>query len=180
MTAIVVFSLPGPTLFAGRTQCVNYGNTAVVAKLIATRLARQVILLQVTPAYPTSYPALLAQTRAELNGTASPQITTAVPYWEREQLVFLGFPVWWGRLPRPVAVWAQRQAWAGKRLMPFCTHEGSGFGNSLAELAQLAPASQLGPGLALRGTRATSGQAAVDHWLIRSGFKKAKEHVHDS
>lgn len=180
MTAIVVFSLPGQTLWAGRTQCVNYGNTAVVAKFIAASMQAQVSPLQATPAYPANYPALLAQTRAELAGTASPQLSTVVPHWATEQLVFLGFPVWWGGLPRPVATWVQRQDWAGKRLLPFCTHEGSGFGNSLAELAQLAPASQLGLGLALRGTRATSGQVAVDHWLIRSGSTQTKEHVHDS
>lgn len=67
----------------------------------------------------------------------------------------------------PMAVWTFLESgdFAGKRILPFCTHEGSGMGSSEADLRGLCPGAVLGRGLALRGAAAGSAQAEIREWL---------------
>ena len=53
-------------------------------------------------------------------------------------VIFLGFPIWWGREPSVVDTFLEACDFAGKRIVPFCTSGGSGFGRTAERLRALA------------------------------------------
>lgn len=53
----------------------------------------------------------------------------------------------------------------GKIIFPFCTHEGSGFGNSLEDFKKTCPEALIYPGLAIRGSRVNKADTAIQNWV---------------
>ena len=53
--------------------------------------------------------------------------------------IFLGFPNWWNTLPMPVVGFLKHYSWQGKRIIPFVTSGGGGFGQGLDDLRKLCP-----------------------------------------
>lgn len=46
------------------------------------------------------------------------------------EVIFVGYPIWWGKAPKIVEAFFQQYDWKGKTIIPFCTSGGSGFGSS--------------------------------------------------
>lgn len=67
-------------------------------------------------------------------------------------IVFVGFPNWWGTLPMAFFSFLEQYRLDGKTVIPFCTHEGSRFGRSLDDLRANCGSARLLDGLALRGS----------------------------
>ena len=65
--------------------------------------------------------------------------------------VFLGYPIWWGREPSVVDTFLTAHDFSGKRIVPFCTSGGSGFGNK-ARLQELAAGALVEDGRRMGGT----------------------------
>ena len=55
----------------------------------------------------------------------------------RYDVVFLGFPIWWGREPSIVDSFLDAHDLAGKRIIPFCTSGSSGIGNTAERIRGL-------------------------------------------
>ena len=53
-------------------------------------------------------------------------------------VVFVGFPIWWGREPSIINSFVEAHDLSGKRVIPFCTSGGGGFANR-AQLEKLIP-----------------------------------------
>lgn len=163
--AVVYFSRPGENLYGGTCQFLNQGNTLLVARQIAVSLQRPLVALQPVRAYETAYKTVLQRTQQELQQQQLPALKPLPQSLGQVTQLYLGFPVWWGHLPRPVVTFLKQQYALQVTLTPFCTHEGSHFGSTISELKQLVPAAELQPGLAIRGTNAWCAQRAIQHWL---------------
>ncbi|WP_412989366.1 flavodoxin [Pediococcus siamensis] len=166
MPVVVFFSHNGETLLDGRHQQVSFGNTEVVAKLISQKVNAEVSQLVPVLPYPIDYQATLTRSKAELEKHQFPEFEPLKVDFRKEDEIFIGFPVWWGTLPMIVQHFLMATDLNSKIIYPFCTHEGSGFGRSKQELQRLLPATaQLQTGLAVRGSRVTCAQCAVNNWL---------------
>ena len=63
--------------------------------------------------------------------------------------------------------------WAGKTVVPFMTHEGSGMGHSEADIRRLCPRSTVPDGLAVRGSAVRNSKNEVGRWVrarLKNGF----------
>lgn len=58
----------------------------------------------------------------------------------------------------------KRYDFSGKRVRPFCTHEGGGFGRSLEDIRALCPGAVIGPGIAIRGSDIMQSLGKIEHW----------------
>ncbi|HIY96487.1 MAG TPA: hypothetical protein H9729_02250 [Candidatus Borkfalkia excrementigallinarum] len=63
---------------------------------------------------------------------------TAVAGWENYDVVFIGYPIWWGIAAWPVNGFVEANDFTGKTVIPFCTSASSGLGQSGALLEELA------------------------------------------
>ena len=74
----------------------------------------------------------------EMNDPSSrPAISGGVENMEQYDIVFIGYPIWWGEAPRIVSTFMESYDFSGKTLIPFCTSGGSGLGSSASNLAEL-------------------------------------------
>ena len=73
----------------------------------------------------------------------------------------------------PVASFLEEYEFKGKRILPFCSHGGGRFGQSLTAIAKLAPDSELGEGLSVHYSGGADLPEEIKVWLdankIRNG-----------
>ena len=79
-------------------------------------------------------------------------------------MIFLGYPNWNADLPMPLYTFLESYDFAGKTIVPFVTHGGSGFSRTISTIQSLQPeATVLEDGFSVaRSNMATSAQAAMD------------------
>jgi flavodoxin len=56
---------------------------------------------------------------------------------EGYDIVFLGYPIWWGQAPRIISTFLESYAFSRKTIVPFCTSGSSGIGSSAENLHTL-------------------------------------------
>ena len=71
----------------------------------------------------------------------------------------------------PVASFLEEYDLAGKRIIPFCSHGGGRFGQSLTAIAKLAPESDIGEGLSVHYSGGSELPGDVSGWLKRNGIE---------
>lgn len=115
--------------------------------------------------YPTDYDSVVDQTKQEQEDNYRPQLKTKVENMDSYDVVFIGYPNWWGTMPMPVFTFLEEYDFSGKTIIPFCTHEGSGLGRSVEDITELCPQSTILDGLAIRGSSVKTAQDDVSEWL---------------
>ena len=69
---------------------------------------------------------------------ARPVISGSVENMDQYDIVFLGYPIWWGEAPRIISTFLESYDFSGKKVIPFCTSGSSGIGSSASNLHRLA------------------------------------------
>lgn len=148
---VVYFSRTGEQYEVG---VIEKGNTAIVADMIKeTTGADSFEILPKEDNYPNTYDELTKVAKEEQNKNARPAIAGEVPDLSKCSTVFIGAPVWWGDWPMIMYTFFEENAdaLAGKTLIPFSTHGGSGLSGFDEKLASACPDSTVGEGLAISG-----------------------------
>lgn len=72
-----------------------------------------------------------SRSSVEMNDpSARPEIANSVPNMDAYETVIIGFPIWWGVVPRIIDAFLESYDSSGKTIIPFCTSGGSGVGRS--------------------------------------------------
>ena len=173
-TLVVYFSRTGEQYTVG---VIEEGNTAIVAKMIAEQTGADLFeLLPAEDRYPMTYAELTDVAKQEQNDNARPAYAGQVPDLSRYDTIFIGAPVWWGDWPMILYTFFENNAegLAGKTLIPFSTHEGSGLSGFDRKLAAACPNSTVGEGLAIRGNDCQNDKESVRQrvtdWLSGLGY----------
>jgi flavodoxin len=141
------------------------GNTRVIAHLIHENIGGDIFEIVAVDPYPSDYDAVVEKARKELREEYRPKLKTKVESMESYNVVFVGYPIWWGTIPMPVATFLSEYDFSGKTIIPFCTHEGSSLGRSVTDIKELCPQSTILEGLAVRGRDVKNAQNEVSEWL---------------
>ena len=107
---------------------ITKGNTKIIAEIIAAKTGAD--LFEIKPAedkYPAGYTELTKYAKTELQNNERPEIAGDVKNFADYGTIFIGYPVWWGDKPMPVYTFIEKHDFKGKTIIPFATHEGSGF-----------------------------------------------------
>ena len=171
---VVYFSHTGENYSVG---VITEGNTAKVAKVIAAKTGADIFEIKEVKPYPQSYDECVDLAKKELKDKARPEIAGDLPDLTGYQVVYLGYPNWWGDCPMIVYTFLEKSKIEGKTILPFCTHEGSGLGSTAKNIQKAFPGAKVERnGLSLRGATAQKDAAAteqaVDKWLKALGTVK--------
>ena len=98
---------------------------------------------------------------------ARPAISGSVENMEQYDVVFIGYPIWWGEAPRIVSTFMESYDFSGKTIVPFCTSGGSGVGSSATNLEQLTSGANWLEGRRLNGR---DSQDTVMEWVNSLGL----------
>ena len=117
---------------------VAYFSAGGVTAGLAAELARaeSADLFEITPEVRYT-PADLDWTNKQSRSTLEmsdpncrPSIVGNVDDMNKYDVVFVGFPIWWGREPSVVDTFLSKYDFKGKKIVPFCTSGGSGIGQT--------------------------------------------------
>ena len=162
---ILFFSSPYQNYVCGTIQNLKVGNTEVIAGFIQKFTGADVFRIEAVQEYSKDYNECIDQAQKDQRRDARPKLKTWPENMDFYDTVYLGFPNYWGTMPMPVFALLEKLNLAGKTVCPFCTHEGSGFGNSLNDLHRLCPNAAITQGLSVVGARVKQSEAVVKDWL---------------
>lgn len=69
-----------------------------------------------------------------------PAMACKVENMAQYDIVFIGFPIWWGREPSVVDTFLEAHDFTGKRIVPFCTSGGNDAAKAADRIRHLVPA----------------------------------------
>lgn len=141
------------------------GNTRLIADQIHENVGGGIFEIVPADPYPRDYNEVVEQARKELGEDYRPPLKTHVGSMDAYDLVFVGYPNWWGTIPRPVATFLSEYDFCEKTIAPFCTHGGGGLGRSVREIRELCPQSHVLDGLAVRDGSVKNARTQVADWL---------------
>lgn len=120
------------------------GNTARVANYIADAVNADTLELVPVDAYTDEdldWTREGSRVNREHENKALRQVAlvvNTVENWDSYDMVFIGYPIWWGIAAWPVNDFVEANDFTGKTVIPFCTSSSSGLGESGRLLAELA------------------------------------------
>lgn len=142
------------------------GTTKGVAEHIANGLNSDIYEIVPEEAYTDAdldYNDNNSRTTIEMNDPdARPAISGSVENMEQYDIIFVGYPIWWGEAPRIVSTFMESYDFSGKTIVPFCTSGGSGIGSSASNLERLTSGATWLDGRRLNGS---DSQDTVMEWV---------------
>lgn len=76
--------------------------------------------------------------------------------------IFIGYPIWWGTMPKIINTFLEAYDMSGKTIMPFCTSGGSGIETSVSAIRSICTNADVKNGM--RGAASTSN-AQIETWI---------------
>jgi len=167
---------PDPDPDNGPRVLVAYFSATNTTEGVAQQLAASTSadLYEITPQVPyttvdLNYNDSSSRANQEMNDPASrPAITGSVEDMEQYDVVFLGYPIWWGQAPRIISTFLENYDFGGKTIVPFCTSGSSPIGSSAANLHGLANSANWLSGQRFSGS---TSQSALAQWVNGLGLE---------
>ena len=141
------------------------GNTQVIANQIHESVGGDVFRIATVDPYPKDYDTVVDVAKREQKNGSRPKLSNHVSNMESYDVVFVGYPNWWSTMPMAVFSFLEQYDFSGKKIAPFCTHEGSALGRSVQDIRKLCPQSVILDGLAIRGGNVAAAKKDVRAWL---------------
>lgn len=164
------FSHNGENYFAGKIINIEEGNTSIVAKKIAAITGSELFEIKRAAPYPIAYRDCVKEAVEELKAAARPALAENKDVAGYDAVI-LCYPNWCGTMPTPVFAFLERGAFAGKRIFPLCTNEGSGLGSSERDIKRLCPDAEVAAGLSVKGGNARDCDEYLIEWLEKNGLR---------
>ena len=162
---VAYFSRTGENYGVGN---ITTGNTQIVAEMIAQETGGDMFKIEPVESYPDSYDACVELAKKEQEAKARSAVKGDVMV-KNYDVIFIGYPNWWGDMPMPVYTFIEKHNWQGKTVVPFCTHEGSGLGSTVSKLQSACGGAKVLKGLAIYGHTAQNdrkeAQKVTLKWL---------------
>ena len=112
------------------------------------------------------------EAQEDQHNQARSELSDHVENMDEYDTILLGYPNWWASIPMPIASFLEEYDFSGKRIIPFCSHGGGRFGQSLTAIAKLAPDADMGEGLSVHYSGGSSLSDDIQKWLDVNGINK--------
>lgn len=139
---------------------IEKGNTHIVAEMIGAETGADLFHIETVNPYPAAYNQCIEVAKREKESNARPEIKGDKRF-EDYDVIFLGYPNWWGEMPMAVYTFIEKHDWEGRTIVPFCTHEGSGLSGTERRIQSSCTGAKVLKGLAVRGSAAQHEQESV-------------------
>lgn len=166
-------ALPSSSPSAGNKSLVIWfsatGNTAKVAHEILAQIDAD--SFEIVPEEPYTdadldYNNDSCRANIEQNDAdARPAFEGSIENLDEYDTVYLGFPIWWGTMPRIINTLLDAYDFDGKTILPFCTSGGSGISTAVNAIQSAEPNADVKSGLRLSGSAANDCASNVAAWI---------------
>ncbi len=164
-TLVAYYSRADENYVSGALKTIPVGNTEIVAEYIKELTGADMFKIEQTKPYSEDYNSCVEEAKADQRRNARPELKKYLDSVGNYDVIYLGYPNYWGTMPMAVFTFLERYDFGGKTIKPFCTHEGSGMGNSVGDIKKLCPSADVENGLAIYGSRVKNSKNEVERWV---------------
>lgn len=146
------------------------GNMQYMAMTIQEAIGGELFRIETKEKYPLEHETLVNQAKEEQNEEVRPELATHIENVEQYDIIFLGYPNWWGDMPQPLYTFLEEYDFSGKTIIPFNSHGVSGFSNTIEEIKKLQPnATVKDDGLSISRNDVADSEQEITDWA--KGFQ---------
>ena len=150
---IAFYSRRGENWVGGSIRNLCKGNNEIIVEKIKALLPdADVFRIETVKKYSGNYMTCIEEAKQELSQNARPELDARVENIDQYDTIILGYPNWWGAPPMAVLTFLESYNFSNKKIVPFCSHEGSGLGGSIRQIKQLVPDANVTAGVAIGGS----------------------------
>lgn len=131
---IAYFSKADQNYFGGRLKNISVGNTEQASRILEKITGADMFKIEPVQPYSKDYNICISQAQEDQRRNARPELTHYPESIDQYDVIYLGYPNYWGTMPMQVFTFLEHFDFSGKTICPFCTHEGSGMGRSEADI----------------------------------------------
>ena len=141
------------------------GNMEYMALTIQDAIGGDLFRIETKEAYPLDHEPLVDQAAEEQDENARPELAAHIENPEQYDTILLGYPNWWGDMPQPLFTFLEEYDFSGKTIIPFNSHGGSGFSNTIEEIKELQPDANISDeGLSISRDKVADSVQDVTDW----------------
>ena len=148
------------------------GNTKNVAESIQNQTDADIFEIIPQTPYSDDYDTVVDFAQEEQRADARPTIAGSIENIAQYDVIYVGFPNWWGDMPMILYTFFDSYDLSGKTIAPFCTSGGSGLSNTVNEIKSLEPGAAVTQGLHIGSGSSSNPEHAVSAWLDDIGLAK--------
>ena len=164
-TLIAFFSRADENYFGGAMRYIEVGNTEVAVSKIRDCIDADAFKIEMKQPYSKEYNPCIEEAKRDLREKARPELVAMPESIDGYETVILAYPNYWGTMPMAVYTFLDAFSFAGKTILPLCTHEGSGMGSSESDIKKTCAGADVKKGLALNGSAVGNADAQIKKWL---------------
>ena len=146
------------------------GNTRTVAEKIQAQTGADLFEIATVNGYSNDYNTVLDEAQAEQSDNARPELKNHIENMAEYQVIYLGYPNWWGDMPMALYSFLDEYDLSGKTIVPFVTSGGSGFSGTIQSIQSAQPDAAVLEGLSISGSSASISDAQIAEWLSGLGL----------
>ena len=146
------------------------GNTEHVAQAIQTQTGSDLFEIIPKEPYSNDYDIVVDIAQEEQKNNARPEISEHNIDIAQYDVIYVGFPNWWGDMPMILYTFFDSYDLSGKTIAPFCTSGGSGLSDTVNTIKSIEPNATVTDGLHIGSGSSSNPDRAVSTWLFEIGL----------
>lgn len=146
------------------------GNTQYMAYVIQETVGADIFRIEPETPYPTDHDTLVDLAKEEQNDNARPKIKDTIENFDTYENIFVGYPNWWGDMPMILYSFFDEYDFSGKTIIPFNTHGGSGFSNTISTIKELEPNAEVLDGKSISRNDIQDAKQEIIDWVNSLGL----------
>ena len=148
------------------------GTTQALAEELQRQLGADIEQIEAVVPYDGDFGATIERSGKERESGVVPEIKPIQANLADYDVIFIGYPIWFGTYAMPIATLVKENDFEGKTIVPFCTFGSGGLGSSTEALKEALPKANVKQGYGVRQARIEAAPKELERFLIENGFKK--------
>lgn len=145
------------------------GNTENAAEIIRDKTGADLFEITMENPYTGN---IYDVSQHDLMNNIHPALSSHVENMEQYDVILLGYPTWWATMPMPVYSFLEEYDFSGKTMIPFSSHGGTMFGDSVSDLSKMVPGAYVGIGFEFHYSGGNGLSDEISQWLAAGGIRE--------
>lgn len=148
------------------------GTTEAVAKELKQQINADMERIETVVPYSGNFQEIIQRSQQEMQNGETPELKPIKSKINDYDVIFLGYPIWFGTYAMPISSLVKNNDFAGKTIVPFCTFGSGGLNTSSDALKKALPKAKIMTGYGVRTARVAAASKELDRFLKENGYKK--------
>ena len=163
------------TCFAQKKLVLYYsetGSTKAVAEELQKQVGADIEAIEAVTPYSGNFQETIQRSQREKESGETPALKPLKSKIADYDIIFLGYPIWFGTYAMPITTLVKENDFAGKTIVPFCTFGSGGLNTSADAIKEALPKATVKTGYGVRTARVAAAAKELDRFLKENGYKE--------